>query len=615
MWDAYKVSVKLTLVNGVSAGLAGLATQFRALNGHVNTTQNSLLGIERRLANIKRLGMIGGGMAAAGGFGLSLFRGPIEAASEYERAYARFKTLNLGMLANQQADQFARASQRFGTSSTDMMENLRESVGLLGNMGDAMKIAPKLAELNASNSMLFGDKVGSLDKNAVRAIMRFNDMRGLTNTPEDFMRGLNLAQRLVTGSGGATKFTDLETLAKRGGASFKGLSDDGVMMLATVLQEQGGSATGTALMSMYQNLIAGRTTKKAMAKLSAAGLAELGYVSHGTVGGKDYKTLQVTKIVGEELLRTNPGAWLMKYGVDAAKRSGAKNDSEVIAFINDLMSNRTGSNMAATFTTQSLQAMRDFKLAKNAMGAEQTIDEAKNTTSGRFLDLSARWKDLMIELGVMVLPTVIKATEGLIGILKSVKAFAKEFPLLTKGIVIAFGVLSALVAAGGVVMMATAAFKALGLALAFNALGGVGGLMAMARALPLVAGGMAMVSAAVLSAAAALAGAGYAGWKVGGWINDQLSDGTKDNIGRGIAKTLAFFGNDEAKETLAAEDRYIRSQKRQAVQVATQINIDGKQVATAVTQHQAKAAAKPQAGAGRFDGRMTPAHVGASGSW
>lgn len=603
MFDAYKVAVKLTLVNGVSAGLAGLATQFRALNGHVNTTQNSLLGIERRLANIKRLGMIGGGMAAAGGFGLFLFRGPIEAASEYERAYARFKTLNLGMLANQQADQFARASQRFGTSSTDMMENLRESVGLLGNMGDAMKIAPKLAELNASNSMLFGDKVGSLDKNAVRAIMRFNDMRGLTNTPEDFMRGLNLAQRLVTGSGGATKFTDLETLAKRGGASFKGLSDDGVMMLATVLQEQGGSATGTALMSMYQNLIAGRTTKKAMAKLSAAGLAELGYVSHGTVGGKDYKTLQVTKIVGEELLRTNPGAWLMKYGVDAAKRSGAKNDSEVIAFINDLMSNRTGSNMAATFTTQSLQAMRDFKLAKNAMGAEQTIDEAKNTTSGRFLDLSARWKDLMIELGVMVLPTVVKGTEWLISLLKGVKAFAKEFPLLTKDIVLAFGVLAGLVAAGGVVMMATAAFRALGLAMAVGGAGGIAGTLGTTASSLLVFG-------KVIGGVGLLVAAWQAGQWAGGKINEHMSEEMKDRFPRRLTKFMARMGSQDAQDLLDTQDRYFRSQTKVPVTVSTQLVLDSKIVANAVTQHQAKAASKPQGGASSFDGRMTPANVG-----
>ena len=602
MFDAYKVAVKLTLVNGVSAGLAGLATQFRSLNGQVNTTQNSLLGIERRLANIKRLGMIGGGMAVAGGFGLSLFKGPIQAASEYERAYTRFKTLNLGELANKQADQFARAANRFGSSSTDMMDALHASVGLLGSMDLAMKIAPKLAELNAANGILFGDKVGKLDKGAVQAITRFNDMRGLTNSEGDFMRGLNLAQRLVTGSGGATKFTDLELLAKRGGAAFKGLSDDGVTMLATVMQEQGGNATGTALMSLYQNLIAGRTTKKAMAKLSAAGLAELGYVSHGNVCGKDYKTLQITKIAGEELLRTNPGAWLMKYAVGAAKRSGAKNDSEVIAFVNDLISNRTGSNMAATFTTQGLQALRDFNLAKNAMGVEQTIDAAKNTNAGKFADLTKRWKDLMIEIGIMVLPLVNKALEKLIGILKSVKDFAGEYPKLTKGIVIAFGVLSGIVAVGGVLMVATASFKALGLALGVaSSAGGIG-----------TALNAAAIGLRALGLAAVAFGAGYA---VGGVINDNLSDKTKMGIGRGVATFLSLFGNDEATAALEAESRYVRSTGNKPIQVHSVINMDGRPIAETVTTHQAKAAAKPQAGASRFDGRMTPAHVGATGKW
>lgn len=617
MFDAYKVAVKLSLVNGVSSGIAGLALQFQRLDKDVGKVNHSIHILERKLFEIKRLGLIGGIAATAGGFGLSLFSGPIQAAAEYERAFARFKTLNLGDEVNKQADSFARSAQRFGASSTDMIETLRESVGLLGNIKLAKEIAPMLAELNAANSMLFGDKVGKLDKSAVRSIMRFNDMRGLTDSPEDFKRGLNLAQRLVTGSGGAVKFTDLELLAKRGGAAFKGLSDDGVMMLSTIMQEQGGSSTGTALMSMYQNLIAGRTTKKAMAKLADAGLVKLGYVSHGDVGGKEYKTLQVTSVAGEELLRTNPGAWLMKYGVDAAKRGGAKTDSETIAFINDLLSNRTGSNMAATFTTQQLQAMRDFNLAKNAQNAQQTIDTAKNTTSGRFIELAARWKDLMMELGVIVLPTVIRVTESMIGMLKSVRSFAREFPTLTKGIVIAFGVLSGLVAAGGVVMLATAAFKALGLAMAFNAIGGVTGIIAMARALPLVAGGLSIVSGAVLAAAAGLAAAGYAGWKAGSVIYDNLGENAQNKIGRFAARTLALFGNDDAKNAVASEDRFIASQAKKQTQVHTTINMDGRKVAETITQHQTKAANRPPTGGSGFDGSMSarPVGAGAVGGW
>lgn len=530
-----------------------------------------------------------------------MFGAPLQAAKEYETAYARFKTLNLGEEVNKQADSFARGTQAFGVSSTSLMETLRESVGMFGDMNIAKQLSPMIAELNAANAAMFQGKVGKLDDSGVRAIMRFNDMRGLTNTPEEFKRGLDLAQRLVTGSGGAIKFGDLEALAKRGGAAFKGLSDDGVMMLATVMQEQGGSATGTALMSLYQNLIAGRTTKKAMAKLADAKLATLGHVSHGDVGGKEYKTLQVTRIVGEELLRTNPGKWLMTYGVDAAKRAGAKTDSEVISFINDLVSNRTGSNMGATFTTQQFQAMRDFNLVRNAQDAQQTVNTFKGTTQGSIGEMQARYNQLMIELGNTVLPIAVKALEGLTSVIKSAVAFAREFPILTKGMALAFGVLAGLVATGGTIMLATAAFKALGLALNVSGGGTLStALMGASKAF------------SVLGIAAAVFAASYG---VGSAIYEALPEENKNRAGRNVAEMLAFFGNQEAKDAIAAEDRHIASQKNKPVQVTTQINMDSRKVAEAVSNHQAKEAQRPSSGATRFDGRMTPAPVGASGRW
>ncbi len=596
MFEAYKVAVRLSLVSNVGAGLAAISGQFAKLNKDATGFQSSINGLQKSLLEIKRLGLIGGAAAGVGFGALSMFRAPLEAAREYDMAAARFKTLNLGDAVNKDADKFARGTQTFGASSTQLMETLRESIGMFGDFKTAASVAPMLAELNAANSGLFGGKLGTIDEGAVRAIMRFNDMRGKTNTPEEFKTGLDLAQKLVTGSGGAIKFGDLETLAKRGGAAFKGLSDEGVMMLATVMQEQGGNATGTALMSLYQNLIAGRTTKKAMAMLSDAGLAKLGYVTHGEVGGKEYKTLQVTQIKDEALLRTNPGEWLMKYGVEAAKKGGAKTDSEVIGFINNLISNRTGSNMAATFTTQSLQALRDFKLVQNAMGAQQTVDTFKKTQGGSLVELQAQWNRALTELGTTILPIAIAAAQGLTAAVKGVTAFAQEWPNLTKGLVIAFGVLAGLVAAGGVVLLATAAFKALGLALAFSAVGGAAGIAGIARSLGLFS--------IQLAAAAAVV---YGGYKVGSsavdWANKALAPS-----GHGSVADWWVSG-DKDKET----SEFVKYKKKYEEQQAGNIYMDGKKVGEIVSGHQAREAGRPMGGTSGFDGAMMPRPVAAGG--
>ncbi|MEN6459570.1 MAG: hypothetical protein ABFC63_11655, partial [Thermoguttaceae bacterium] len=476
------------------------------------TAQGGVNALERQLLQLKRLGLVGGAMAGAGAFGLSLFKGPLDAAREYETAYARFKTLNLGDVVNQQADSFARGTMAWGTSSKQLMDTLRESYGMIGDMDKAKAIAPMIASLNSANSLLFGGKVGSIDNHATQSIMRFIDMRGLTNSPEEIKHGLDLAQKLVTGSGGSLKFGDLESFAKRGGTAFKSMSDDGLLYMATVMQEMGGASAGTGLMSAYQNLVAGRTTKKSMAALQDLGLAKLGYINHGDVGGKPYKTLQISEMQDGKLLRENFPMWVMKNVIPALERKGITEPSAQAAAVNDILSNRTGSNLGVNFTTQFLQTIRDANIVKRAMGVDQTIETAKKTPDGAFMDLHQQWRRLLTELGTTVLPLAIRGVTWLNETLKSAIGFAREFPTLTKGIVLAFGALSAVVAVGGTLMLATAGFKALGLALgAAGATGGIGGMLGG------VAGGLGL-----LTKAAGVFMAAYAGWQVGGWLNDNV---------------------------------------------------------------------------------------------
>lgn len=379
------------------------------------------------------MGIPGGMLAPAAGAmaGAYVTKQLYDSAKEYQLAETRFKTLNLGDAVNKDADKFARGTKVFGASSAALMETLRESVGMFGSLDAAKQVAPTIAALNAANSGLFGGKIGAIDEGAARSVMRFNDMRGLTNSKEDFLRGLDLAQRMVTGSGGAIGFGDLEQFAKTGGAAFKGLSDQGIMNMATLMQEQGGARTGTALMSLYQNLIAGRTPKKTMAALADAGLGEIGEVVSGSVGGKTIKSTVLKNIKDEQMLREDPAGWLMKYGAEAAKRAGKTTDSEIIGFMNNLVSNRQGSNMAANFTTQQLQAMRDAKLVAGAKGVQGTIDAFKGTAPGAEADFVAAWTSLKTEMGAGVLPAVTKILNAGTEFFRSVNDWGqKNAPML-----------------------------------------------------------------------------------------------------------------------------------------------------------------------------------------
>jgi hypothetical protein len=130
--------------------------------------------------------------------------------------------------------------------------------------------------------------------------------------------------------------------------------------------------------------------------------------------------MEITSIKDEKMLRENPAQWLMTYGTEAAKRAGAKTDSEIISFMNKLVSNRTGSNMAANFTTQQMQAMRDFNLSKNAMGAEQTVGAWKGSLGGKEAEFMAAWSNFKTEFGTGALPAFSNLLTNAAGLVRSI---------------------------------------------------------------------------------------------------------------------------------------------------------------------------------------------------
>ena len=462
-FEAYSVAVKLSLINHVSAGMALISKSLAATGGDVDK-------LNSKLASIGKQGAIGGAMLA-GGLGLaSIFKAPIDAARQYELSLTRFKTLNLGDAINDQVDKFARSANILGVTSKDLMDTFRESYGMIGSIDLAKQITPTIAALNAANSALFGGKIGKIDEGSTRSIMRFIDMRGLTNTPEEMKHGLDIAQRMITGSGGSLKYSDLEQFAKRGGTAFKAMSDEGLVMMATVMQEMGGASAGTGLMSAYQNLVAGRTTKKAMSALHDLGLAELGYKDHGKVGGKDYKTLQVTGMKDATTLRENFPLWVMNNVIPALEKKGITDVSGQAAAVNEILSNRTGSSIGVAFATQFVQTLRDAKMINQAMGVDQTIQAFKDDPNSKFADLSARWNGLMTNLGIAVLPLAIRALEKLNPIIASMADWVDKNRESVKSFGYALLGLSGFLMGGGLINMIIAAgrgFVLLGQALFF----------------------------------------------------------------------------------------------------------------------------------------------------
>lgn len=609
-FDAYKVAVKLTLVNGVGAGLSALAAQMAVFNRHVISSQHSVSALERQLMSLKRIGIIGGGMAAAGGFGLSMLRAPLEEAKKFQTEAAKFGSLGFGDATNRQAEQFASGMKTIGTSARENMALLGDAMSVFKDLGEAKMVTPLMAKMKFANAALFGADGGERDSKLMD-MMKVVEFRGGLKSPEEFAKQANMAQQAITGSRNRVDPSAMLQALKTGGVGLSRRSNDAFYLGGEpLIQEFGGSRYGTAVMSIYQNLVQSRGTITAQQELYRLGLLNKDKVQFNQLG-KLKKALPGAFKGGDVLESQGELALLEKVLLPAFAAKGITSEGDVLQELGMILGNRTGSALMARIYQQREKLHMQTDANRHAENIDQATSRASGTLEGREIDLHKKWATVMKELGTAILPIAIKAVSGLTAVLRGVINFAHEWPTLTKWLTIGFGVLAGIVGVGGVLLTAVAGFKALGLVLSLSgAGGGLGG------ALMAAAGGLSTFAATVIPLAAALG----VGLVAGSVINDHLSGGTKDAIGAHIAGFLGMLGSKDDAETYQkyriqqAIDKkadFVKSHNITTASGKVDVYLDGKKVSEIITGHQAKSATRQTAGATVFDHRMMPRPAGA----
>ena len=607
--EAYSVAIRLKLVDEVSLGIIGLSEKFVGLNTSLGKTHDHLSKIEAKLKNVKTLMLIGTTAMIGGGLALGLLGGPLKAANEYEIAFTKFKNLNLGELVNSQADQFARANKTMGVSSTEMMKTLAESVGLFGSYESAQKHAAQLASMNVANSAIYGGTVEGLDEGSTRALVKFIERRGgMSGDEGKYQDALNLAERMVTGSGGFIQFRDLAQFSQMGGTAFRGLSEKGVENMSLLLQEQGGAKAGTAMMSIYQNLIAGRTPVKTMNLLEQYGLGATHQIAAGTLGGKGSTLLAMDHVKEASLLQSDPATWFKTIFLPALAQHGVTSEGDILKATNDLLSNRNASGQGSIFTTQLLQVARDAKLTANALNANQATAKFAEGPNSKFVDLRAKKDSLETELGEAALPVIIPLLQGLIPVVKGLASLVKNFPTTASLLVGAFTGLALLAVAGGAIINIVGGLKAMGLVIEWFAAktaataaaeAGAAGMSGMGMTAAAASGSMASKAMGLLGKLGALTGVGVVAYEV----TDLIA-----NKWLGLDSKIADLFS-ENYDPNAKRPNFVQGQSQnRPVVVRSPVFLDGKLISDNTAGHLASAF-KPSGGE-MFDPTLTPAPVG-----
>ncbi|MBK4739209.1 phage tail tape measure protein [Noviherbaspirillum pedocola] len=603
-FEAYSVYVKIQLVDGVSRGLLGLTGHFQRLNAQTNAAQRGLdqygaklLQLHRQLGNAKNFGLLGGAMAGVGFGMMGMLKGPLDEARKFQTEVAKFSALGFGDGVTSQAVKFAQGMNVMGQSARDNMKLLREAVSITGSLDHAEEIAPVLAKMKFGIESVMskggrGAGHGEQSERMFMDLIKTGELRGALKDMDKFKAVANLATQAYVASGGQVKPGDFLQMIKTGGTAAKTMNDQAFWFSSLhTMQEMGGSRTGTALMSAYQNLVMGRTTQQVAEELAKAGFIDQTMLRYG-------KTGHITKVLPgaltqAEAFKANPFHYMTEV-IEPALRAKGLNDAQIQNELQKYASNRTALSLLDTMFRERSNIARSEAQASRAMGIDGLYRLGSGTYDGKELELRARWADAQREFGNTILPLAIRGLDKMNAALKTFTIFARENPGTIKALTGAFIGLGGALLFGGTVAGLASAFKGLQAvgtvaSLAFGAAGGTSGLIG-------AIGALASPIGIAVAALGTLAAAAYALRPISQGEIDAVKDGGGVRLTAGAASRVKAFGIDG--KGVAPLPGHLGS--------GTAINNtivlpNGEVLARIVTQHQAKEWRRQPTGARAVD--------------
>lgn len=610
MFEAYRVAVRLQLTNGISGALATIKSDLLGTHQQIGAINSGLLAMESRLASIKRLGIIGAGMTAAGSGMLFSLKGPMEQALQYERETAKMRQMGLGEEQIREAQKFAQANTIIGTSIQQRTKLFVEAQGAFRESGmdgshaleAAKTMMPVLASYELAMNTLGGEKRTAAE-GAMRNLNKTVEMMGGLG---DAKRAAEIADgvfKTVQSSGKLVSERELKQFIALGGSATNQLGMRAIFGgLEPIIGEFGGSRTATGLLTAYNRL---NGTMSLPPKLLLSEMQRLHMTdSTGRKQTKELADLQSSDV---------PGYAKKLMEIYTAHGITSRIDIERE---NAILLGRTGAQIYNKIMAQMPVIGESLKSYDKAHGIDQTNKDNAKSPMMAIEDFNSAMSDLKLVIGQTVLPEVTPLIRNLTELLKTINGE----PGVVKDLTVAFVGVGAVLAAGGPLIT--------GLALVRIAFGGVGGkakvageaIEAASGTVSKLGGGLRAFGLAVAPLLAMLAVKEWAedqshdkervetlqGWSdtAKSWLPDWMGDPTK----KSMAKYMAARG-----ELDGTGGDYVRPGNDRPIEITVISQLDGEKVAKSTFNIMNKELRRPMAGVSRPDGYIHVPAVGSSG--
>lgn len=370
------------------------------------------------------------GMGVAYGIGRSLYA-PIEEGKHYTLEANRIAALGLGDKATADAIRFAKAMRTYGTSATENLTLVRDALSVFADEHHAEMVAPTLAKMKFANEAMYGEEGGAENEKKFMDMLKVIELRGGLASKEAFEKQANIVQKVLTATGGRVGPEEWLNVIKRGGLAAKGLKDEAFyLQMEPLVQEMGGHGVGTALMSAYQNLYQGRTTKRAANNLEKLGLVDPAKLKYDKAGQIAF--LDVGAIRNSELFRANQFEWMEKVLLPQLAAKGITEKNQVLDTLGSIFSNRTASNLFSQMYLQREQIHKNARLNAGADDIDKLYIKGQGIAQGKELEARARLNNAYLQAGQTILPAYASAIDLIASALGRVTGWMERHPFATE---------------------------------------------------------------------------------------------------------------------------------------------------------------------------------------
>lgn len=373
----------------IGAKLRGLASAAKALDTDFGTIAKSGAaldragGIQNFRQNVPARGEGSNPLSEiAGGFlgrlviaeaTIEITRATINAAAE--GAHERVRDEAAGMTAEEIKEAEAisgEMSQKYKSlSQTSILHQARNIRSVVGSFEEATKILDPLLQLRVIAQGAHPERAAELEEDFDK-LVKGMEIKGVTQNLPAFVHYMDNMAKALNVFGDTLRPTDYYEMFKYGRAATSAMSDEFMLKTApTLAQELGGSSAGTALSSLYTQLVGGRMSNRALAQLVEYGLVDEEKVLRTKTGA--VKGVLPGGILGQEYLqpsRFDPYLWTQNTLLPALAQHGVNDPSKIQEVVAALASQRTGAQALSIFATQQPRIEKDWALIEKAKALE-----------------------------------------------------------------------------------------------------------------------------------------------------------------------------------------------------------------------------------------------------